>query len=660
MITKKNLLFYYLVLAALPLWADVFRPDSSSWVVVELHDRDTITLDSAALYKFSQTADTIYNALVVCKSPHSFDTIIFSLDISELNVKDFQISIGVRCNAHLQGDAVFGGTCKVVPNGETTIDVDTLPEVWPGGCDVFIERGKIGQINGGRVYIGKNKAGDIHVHNIAPHNTQRVYLYDGIVSNVYLVGSNRLTMYGGYLKRMYWTGGTINDTILIVNSGEVAVIDKNGDQAAVINGGSVGLLDMGNNGHRGNVYLNGGVLRSTLGSGSIKWHNPNKGGSTPVDTLFLDQHAIVGYGHGGLEFKNKDGVLKLDDILSLTTIVGSAPLILLYENRALGARTLRTEPTAINGYRNYNMTIADSLLVWDFLSIYESQKRTIHYQVGEDGIAPKDTTYQEGIVRYFTSIPTRTDYDFMGWYADSLCTIRVDSLDEWSRGDTTLWARWELIPERLTYETFGIQLANQDDLRTRYSEQQQFSIPDAIPERPFYEFYGWHVDSLTGPIVTSTSDTPLVDMNRHILYGEFTRDIPSLSIMIAQGTCLAVRNPEGYSELASAYYTWVHQDTIFLYLVDSNMLDSIIVDSIISDTLSSHKMYVEVGKPIPTGRYSSIIQIDEEWPIYVTRYFPAKEPPSSNPRNSNTQTLFYIGSYILEVDEKGHKYIIMP
>lgn len=649
---RKILLICCFAFAALSLWADVFHPDSSRWVTIELHDRDTVKLDSAALYRFSQSADTVRNVLIECKSPRSTDTIFSSIDITGINVKDFKLTTDARCNVHLQGDAVFSGTSTIVPAGVTTIDVDTLPDVGSDWREVlrevlYIERGKINEIKRGLVSIGKNKSGDIHIHNIT-FTSQRVYLYDGIVSSGYANGSARLIMYGGNLERMYWTAtnGTRDDTILVVNGGEVASIVKNGPQVAVINGGTVGFLEIYK---QGNVYLNGGEIRTTLGSGSVQWWDPNKGETGPVDTLFFDKHAIVGYGHNRLVLRNKDGRLKLDDILSLNTIASfGSPLILVYENRAFGERILRVEPTAVNGDEIYNMTRADSLLDWDLLSIYESKKCTIHYQVA-DGIAPQDSTYQEGIVRYITSIPTRTNYDFMGWYADSNYSVRVDSLDEWSRGDTTLWALWEPMSGYLTYETFGIKLDNQVDLHTHYSEQQQFAIPDAIPAKPFYMFHGWHADSINGSIVTHTADFPLTDLANHVLYGDFTREIPSLSIMIAQGNCLVVRNPEGYSELETAYYTWVYQDTI---VVNG-------ADSIISDTLPSHKMYIEVGTPIPVGRYTSIIHIDEEWPIYVTRYFPKEDTPSSCPQNSNTQTLFYLGSYILEVDDKGRKYIIL-
>lgn len=572
---KKNILLCCLVFSVLPLWADVFHPDSSRWVTVELHDRDTVELDSAALYRFSQATDTVRNVLVLCKSIEK-DTILSSIDITGLNAKDFKFEVKTRWIMHIDGDAVFSGNSSAnLQECEIFIDVDTLPDI---NCikDVRlnISRGAISKIEKGICRIGENMTGRISIQNIRNAN-KTSYLFNGEVGFVNY--PEQFIQEGGkVLGRYFYTSGSDcgnrNDTAVIINGGEVAKITKNGDQVAIVNGGTIGFLDMGNNGHCGNVYLNGGEIRTSIGDGFVKWWHPNKGEVAPVDTLFFDQHAIVAYGHDRLEFRNSDGTLKLDDILSLNTIVGTAPLILVYENLALGERTLRVESTAVDGDRIYNMTRADSLLVWDFLSIYESKKCTIHYQVA-DGVAPEDTTYQEGLVRYFTTVPTRTFYDFVGWYADSTYTIRVDSLDEWSRGDTTLWAKWK-----------------------------------------------------------------------------HSSEIPSLSIMIAQGNCLAVRNPEGFSEVESAYFTWVHQDTI----VVNGM------DSIISDTLPSHKMYVEVGDPIPQGRYTAIIRIEEGWTVYVSRYIPATVLPTSSPRNSNKRTLFYIGSYMLEVDDKGNKYLIKP
>lgn len=639
---KKRILLWCFALSFLPLWADILRPDSSSWQTVTLNDYDTIVLNAAQLYNFSQTSDTLRDVLIRFEPPRQTDTMYCSIDITGLNVQNFRLETEKGCVTHLQGSAVFSGESKVFLDEETTIDVDTLPEIFV--VNVHIERGKIYSIKGGTIDIGKNKTGDIIIDHIS--YSHKVDLYDGYVKGA--AYNDRITTYGGYWGRVYFLNSNQEDTAVVINGGEIGEIVKNGNPTVVINGGTIGYFIIGGGGHTGNIYLNGGEFHTNPGATAIQWWDPQRTDTIPTDTLFFAQHAIVGHTHHRFEFSNKDGILKLDDIHSLTGIFGGA-FILVYENE-LGEKFQHVEPTVVNGDATYNMTAADSLLDWKILRIYDSNKRTIHYQVG-DGIAPTDTTYQEGLVRYFTTMPKRTDCDFVGWYADSECTIRVDSIDEFSRGDTTLWAKWDSIPVRLGYETFGVQLSNPDSLRTRHSWQQQFPIPDAVAKQPFYTFLGWHADSLTGPIVNHTTDSPLVDMNFHMLYGEFVREVPSLSIMIVQDVCLAVRNPDGYAAFQDAYYTWVREDTLPDIYGD---------DSITSDTLPGHKMYIEVGSPIPPGHYTAIIQIDDGWPLFVRRNFPHEEEPEiPAPVQQNKQAILHFGPYVLVVDEEGRKYLII-
>lgn len=710
---KKYLFLLGLLLAYLPLRAvQIYLPSDVN--TYELHSGDTVRLDTAGTYRFFQTVDTLYDILILSEVKYvPEDTTCQRIFIKDLNIKNHNtevrtsgiccvrledsigvatflyvdgenilcpglsygyhhpsaIGCGIRVNTPISTTITGPGTLVYAPyidgfygaevsgcligicddSGKCTISVDSIATTYTGttykydihwgsytlltihsskygegikygtrysvrscisidadSCasligsttdSLFVYRGNINKITGfAYAEIGVDSNPDIHIKNIGTDAPLHTKVYSGKVDAFRARNTQRLDLHGGLMCALalnsvmeqatdtifHMTGGTLlleninyNLCELGTNSRGRVVIDGGiiENPSATLHSNNCLWTGIRDNKHDGNIYLNQGKIRVPMPNAAHIFVN-----DTEQDTIFTDGKAIVNHG-ANMILRTLNTTIYMDSISSIQQIVS---------NQDMG--TWKT-PNFIPLLKISNSTTGDSLCIidsegkstltlpdiayspeYDVWDIYPAYNRVIHYQVG-DGVAPKDSTYQEGLVRYFTTVPTRPFYDFVGWYADSTYTIRVDSLDQWSRGDTTLWAKWE-----------------------------------------------------------------------------HSREIPSLSIMIAQGSCLAVRNPEGLSELDSAYYTWVHQDTIRINGVDS----------IISDTLPSHKMYVEVGDPIPQGWYTAIIHIEEGWTVRVTRYIPATVLPISSPRNSNKRTLFYIGSYIFGIDDEGKKYLIKP
>lgn len=190
-------------------------------------------------------------------------------------------------------------------------------------------------------------------------------------------------------------------------------------------------------------------------------------------------------------------------------------------------------------------------------------------------------------------------------------TIEIGNLES----DTTIWVRrtdWcSKVTEAtfkhiavvntfdLTYDYGDIKPENPADTTDTFVPGDDQPLSDGNTLRPFYEFKGWHLDSPGGDVVDSISDLPEGD---HTLYGEWERKIPGVEIVISLTNLLAVRNADNYEILRdpNTVYSWYKDGT----LLDYN---------------KRHYIEVETGKPVPAGKYSVVIKIDDEWPIVVDR-----------------------------------------
>ncbi len=103
------------------------------------------------------------------------------------------------------------------------------------------------------------------------------------------------------------------------------------------------------------------------------------------------------------------------------------------------------------------------------------------------------STYETGGGVASLAAPTRTGYDFSGWYDnDSFNGSPITSIPANSAGDKTLYAKWTPHKYTITYEKNGGTMPTL--YKGKYTvESSTFSLP--TPTRNGYDFYGWYTDA---------------------------------------------------------------------------------------------------------------------------------------------------------------------
>jgi len=112
---------------------------------------------------------------------------------------------------------------------------------------------------------------------------------------------------------------------------------------------------------------------------------------------------------------------------------------------------------------------------------------TITYKLN-GGVNGKDNpkNYEKGDILTFND-PTKTGFDFVGWYKDSKFKKPFTYSDTTS-GNLTLYARWKAIQYPITYETNGGTLAKKSPLSYKITA----AVALKNPSRAGYTFTGWY------------------------------------------------------------------------------------------------------------------------------------------------------------------------
>lgn len=100
-------------------------------------------------------------------------------------------------------------------------------------------------------------------------------------------------------------------------------------------------------------------------------------------------------------------------------------------------------------------------------------------------------SYTEATATVTLKNPTRTGYEFLGWYRDSKYKKKVTGIPKGSTGSLTLYARWKVKKYKITYNLNGGK--NNSRNASKYDCTSK-SITLKNPARTGYTFKGWYSD----------------------------------------------------------------------------------------------------------------------------------------------------------------------
>ena len=144
------------------------------------------------------------------------------------------------------------------------------------------------------------------------------------------------------------------------------------------------------------------------------------------------------------------------------------------------------------------VTSIDTSLVKDITldAVWEAEIYSINYQLnGGTNNEDNPSVYNIEDSTITLSNPTRTGYNFAGWYLDSEFNDRTLSIQHGSYGNINLYAKWEAIAYTITYNLYGG--VNNENNPSTYTIEDSVTLSD--PTREGYSFASWY-DSENNPI----------------------------------------------------------------------------------------------------------------------------------------------------------------
>ena len=112
------------------------------------------------------------------------------------------------------------------------------------------------------------------------------------------------------------------------------------------------------------------------------------------------------------------------------------------------------------------------------------------------------------------SDPTRTGYEFAGWFRDDI-TFATSAFPLTPTGDTTVYAKWDIDVYTITYDANDGTLAGGEDPSYTYGDAAITAPSD--PTRASYDFAGWFRDDIT----FATSAFPLTPTGDTTVYAKW-------------------------------------------------------------------------------------------------------------------------------------------
>lgn len=118
----------------------------------------------------------------------------------------------------------------------------------------------------------------------------------------------------------------------------------------------------------------------------------------------------------------------------------------------------------------------------------------------QDGNEPIQKKYLEGDTIYALQAPTRTGYNFAGWYADKDGTVPFDFEAGMPGADTTVYAKWEPLTYTVSFDSGSGDVANPASMEVQYG-QPYGTLPTL--SRSGWKLVGWFTAKNGGEQVTA-------------------------------------------------------------------------------------------------------------------------------------------------------------
>lgn len=237
----------------------------------------------------------------------------------------------------------------------------------------------------------------------------------------------------------------------------------------------------------------------------------------------------------------------------------------------------------------------------------------IVYELNGGELSGAPTSFKKGNAPDLSDvIPTRSGYEFGGWYMDAKFKTEINIPSD-AEGTITLYAKW-VKKYSISYEMNGGTAAA--ELPTEYIAGEELDIQDYAPEKEGYIFFGWYLDE-------SFSDKADIDEETEgnlTLYARWL-DAPSFTAEIPDKNKPFLGDGSSFSIDLSQY----SQDSGFTVLFSAESSDtSVATVSVDGDTLT-----VELLKG--TGSADITVSIhSDEGVLYDTDTFKAASFTVSN------------------------------
>ena len=166
---------------------------------------------------------------------------------------------------------------------------------------------------------------------------------------------------------------------------------------------------------------------------------------------------------------------------------------------------------------------------------------TYHVSPGINAIAnPLKYTVESSAITF--ADPSRSYYNFSGWYTDAQGTTQITGIPAGSIGDVEIWAKWTPITYTITFQTNSGSAVSPI---TYTVESSQIDLEtQAATRRAHYDFQGWYrEDSFANKVTTIT---PASEHQNLTLYAYWTPHKYTITYNAGQGTA-STGNPTYYT-----------------------------------------------------------------------------------------------------------------